>query len=108
MAKKPKITAEDFESWRGNAITQAVMERLGEHAEEAKASWVAQLSSTIHTEPLLLAFLQVELKTRLEVIEDIQAIQIGDIAEEENADSRDDRIGRIAAQAAAQAKGRTH
>ena len=107
MSKKTKITAEDFEAWRDNAITQTFMARLSEHAKEAQTVWAAQLEAATQTEPLLLAFLQVELKTRLEVLKDIQAIQLGDIIEEENADSTG-RIGQIAAKAAAQAKGRAH
>lgn len=108
MAKKPKITAEDFESWRGNAITQAVMGRFSELLDDINNVWVAQLNAATPSDPLLLAFLQVELRAKREIIEDLKNIQLDDIAEEENADSRDSRIGQIAAKAAAQAKGRAH
>lgn len=104
MPKKPKISAEDFESWRGNAITQVVMDWVGEASERIHQLWAAQLSSATPGEPLLLAFLQVELKAKLELIEDLKNIQLSDI-EEEDADSR---IGQIAAKAAAQAKSRAH
>lgn len=103
MARKPKITAEDFDSWRGNAITQAVMGRFGDMVEAINSFWAAQLNAATPSDPLLLAFLQVELRAKRELIEDLRNIQLGDI-EEENADTG--RIGRIATQAAAQAKGR--
>ena len=108
MAKKPKISAEDFESWRGNAITQTVMARFSEMIDDINEFWVAQLNGATPSDPLLLAFLQVELRAKREIIEDLRNIQLDDIIEEEHADSRDSRIGQIAAKAAAQAKGRAH
>jgi hypothetical protein len=103
MAKKPKITAEDFESWRGNAVTQAVMGQLGNMIKSIDGYWLAQLSSATPSEPIVLTFLQVELRAKREIIEDVLNIQL-EVLEEENADTG--RIGRIAAQAAEKAKGR--
>ncbi len=106
MPKKPKITAEDFDSWRDNAITQSVMAEFGGMLDDINDFWVAQLNAATPSDPLLLAFLQVELRAKRELINDLINIQLGDI-EEEHAVSRD-RIGQIAAKAAAQAKGRAH
>lgn len=106
MAKKPKITAEDFEAWRGNVITQAVMGRFAAELDRINEFWVAQLAAA--TDPQLLAYQQVELRAKREVIEDLMKVDIDHITEEENAASRDSRIGQIAAKAAAQAKGRAH
>lgn len=107
MPKKPKITAEDFESWRGNVITQTVMGRFSDLLVGINNVWLAQLNAATPSDPLLLAFLQVELRAKRELIEDLKNIQLDDITEEENADAGS-RIGQIAAQAAAQAKGRAH
>jgi hypothetical protein len=102
MAKKPKITAEDFESWRGNAVTQAVMNSLAAELDRYNNFWLSQLM--VATDPQLLAYQQIEFRAKREVVEDLLNIQLEAITEEENADSG--RIGRIATKAAEKAKGR--
>ena len=107
MSKRPAITAEDLETWLGNPVTEAVMARMKEVEAAARAFWVRRLTSDTADEPLALAFLQVELRAKLEIIEDLLSLTVEDI-EEENADSTRERIGKLAEQAAkaAQGKGR--
>lgn len=107
MSKRPEITAEDFESWLGNPVTEAVMARMKEMEAAVHAYWGRRLTTDTADEPLMLTLLQVELRAKLEIIEDLLSLTVKDI-EEENADSTRERIGKLAEQAAkaAQGKGR--
>ena len=105
MAKAKKISEEDFDSWKTNVITQAVIAHLGETRTRAHEMWVSELMAQTPADPIYLAYLKVELKAKLEFLEDIENLSLRDI--QEDAESKRD-IGAIAREAAAQGKGNAH
>ena len=109
---KPKsphaITAEDFDSWKTNTITEAVIAHLGRIRERAHEMWVAELAAQAPSDPIFLAYLKIELKAKLEFIDDIEALSLEDIQEDDAGQQPARRdLGAIARQAA-QGKGRAH
>ena len=111
---KPKsphsITEEDFDAWKTNTITQTMIAHLGRMRARVHQFWVAQLAQTEERElmpadPIFLAYLKIELRSKLEFIEDIEALSLEDI-QDDAAESR--QLGAIARQAVAQGKGEAH
>ena len=110
MSKRPSITREDFDAWRGNAVTERFMQHASDLGDRILEFWNAQLSAQTPLDPLMLTLLQVELKAKREIVESLKSLTLEDI-EEDNADARASEIGRIAkaaAQAAQAAKGKGH
>ena len=105
MAKAKTISAEDFDSWKTNTITQAVLAHFGTVRARAHAMWVAELAAQAPSDPIFLAYLKIELKAKLEFIADIEALSLEDI-QDDAAESR--QLGAIARQAVAQGKGEAH
>ena len=84
-SKSPKITEEDFSAWRDNAITQAVFSHLQENAKAVEVAWGRQLKAETPLDPTSLQLRQVEFKSKLEFIEDMLAIELSDIQEQDEA-----------------------
>lgn len=81
--KQPKITEEDFSSWRDNAITEAVFAHLKAMEAEAEKRWLGYLRGETPLDPAALQILQAEIKAKLEFIEDILTLELEDIQENE-------------------------
>src|SRR3990167_5275754 len=79
--KQAKITEEDFSAWRDNTITQAVFAHLKQMAGLAEKAWVGHLRAETPLDATALQLLQVEFKAKLEFIEDMLGIELGDIQE---------------------------
>lgn len=79
---KKQITLEDFSAWKDNVITQAVMAHLAETRGVIAGRWLALLNGEIPADPRPMQLIQVELKAKLEFIEDLIAIELSDIQEE--------------------------
>ena len=107
MSRKPPITQEDWDAWRGNAVTERVMQHVSELGEVIEECWTAQLHSQTSLDPLMLTLLQVELKAKREIVESLKALELEDI-EEESTDARASNVGSIAQAAAQAAKGKGH
>ncbi len=97
--KKPKpISDEDFASWKDNVITQAVFAHFGEVRKIAHDRWAGLLSGEVPSDPRPMQLLQVELKAKLEFIEDMLSLELSDIQEEDNAatePSTEQRVERV-------------
>lgn len=89
MAKKP-ISADDFQAWKDNVITQAVFAHFKEVEALAHAQWISLLQGEVPADPRPMQLTQVELKAKLEFIQDALSIELSDIQEEadENAGSK--------------------
>jgi hypothetical protein len=95
MSKPKPITLEDFAAWKDNAITQAFFAHLKAVEAHAHAQWIALLGGEIPADPRPMQLTQVELKAKLEFIQDALAIELSDIQEEEeNASQIEQRIPR--------------
>jgi|GEM_PF-6358063 len=81
MAKKP-ISAEDFSAWKDNAITLAVFAHLQDARGLIAERWLALLNGEVASDPKITQLIQVELKAKLEFIEDLTTIELSDIQEE--------------------------
>lgn len=78
MSKKKPITDEDFSAWKDNPVTMAVIDYLRERTEYANRVWVGVLKGDLANERDLL-LLKVELKAKVELIEDFIGLQLEDI-----------------------------
>ena len=83
MPTQPKtvIEPDDFESWRDNAVTQAFFQHLKDVKEMAHQRWIGLLSDKVSLDPVATQLVQVELKAKLEFIDDVLGIELADIAE---------------------------
>ena len=81
MAKKP-ISAEDFSAWKDNTITLAVFAHLSQTRGLIAERWLALLNGEVAADPKAMQLIQVELKAKLEFIEDLTTIELSDIQEE--------------------------
>lgn len=89
-ASKPhKITAEDFDAWKENAITRAVLAHLQEVADAARNRWLGYLEGEVPADPRFMQMLHVELKAKLEFIAQMQELELSDIQEEDDATGTD-------------------
>ncbi len=93
MAKPKPISEEDFSSWKDNTITQAVFAHLKETRGLIAERWLALLNGEVAADPKAMQLIQVELKAKLEFIEDLTTIELSDIQEEatEHAPTSDQR-----------------
>lgn len=83
MPKPKPISLEDFQSWKDNVITQAFFRHLKEIEQLAHQQWISLLTAEIPADPRPMQLTQVELKAKLEFIQDALAIELSDIQEEE-------------------------
>jgi hypothetical protein len=78
-----RFTEEDFDAWRENAITRAVFSHLQDMKSQGERLWTDKLKSEIDPDPRRIHVEQIELKAKLEFIEDMLGIELGDIQEDE-------------------------
>lgn len=78
-----RISEEDFDAWRENAITRAVFAHLKEMQIACETAWVNQLRAEVAADPRVIQLLQVELNSKSTIIEDMLTIELGDIQEDE-------------------------
>jgi hypothetical protein len=100
-----RITEEDFDAWKHNPITEAMLAHLRRARERARQFWIDQLQQTdgreaIPADPVYLAYLRIELRSKLEFIADIEALSLEDI--QEDAGHQQGELGQLARQAAGQ------
>jgi hypothetical protein len=74
------IEKEDFDAWRDNPITQAVMKRVSAIAEEAKQHWLAISWEGGSADPLILA----DLRAKATIANDLVNLKHEDIDDEEH------------------------
>ena len=98
------ISEEDFDSWKTNTITQTFLKHLATIRERAQQMWIGELAATAPADPIFLAYLKIELKSKLEFIEDIEALSLEDIQPDHAAENSQRELGVIARQAANQGK----
>ena len=82
-----RISEEDFDAWRHNPITLAVFAHLKEMTAMGERLWIAKLREEIDPDPRKLHVTQIELKAKLELLEDMVNIELGDIQEDEQGSS---------------------
>lgn len=75
------IDPDDFESWRDNAITQAFFKHLERTKAAAHVAWVGMLSNEVPHDPKVIQLIQVELKAKLQFIDDVLGIELADLEE---------------------------
>ena len=80
MANKP-ISAEDFQSWKDNVITQAVFKHFADTGLHIQNVWVTYLRD-VDVNERVLQLRQVELKAKIEEIEAMLSVELSDIQEE--------------------------
>ncbi len=69
------ITADDFDAWRDNPITQAVFKAHLKLAEANKATWLALSWGNGEVDPIRLA----DLKARAEMCQDMTEITLDEL-----------------------------
>lgn len=87
-----KISKEDFEAWRANAVTEMVMETARERAEDVRQSWLGLLDeepSADLLEQLPNHFLRMQAEYKL--FTELPQLEPRDLEDEDEAD--DDDIG---------------
>lgn len=82
-----RISEEDFDAWKHNPITLAVFAHLKEMASLGERMWLSKLREEIDADPRKVHVTQIELKAKLELIEDMVNIEIGDIQDDEQGSS---------------------
>lgn len=82
-----RISDEDFDAWRHNPITLAVFAHLKNMADMGERMWVSKLRQEIDPDPRKIHVEQIELKAKLELIEDMVNIELGDIQDDEQGSS---------------------
>lgn len=82
-----RISDEDFDAWKHNPITLAVFAHLKEMAALGERMWISRLREEIDADPRKLHVTQIELKAKLELIEDMVNIELGDIQDDEQGSS---------------------
>ena len=80
-----KITSEDFDSWRDNAVTQAVFKHLERKELELHEFWRGVLTEGEAPDPNRFALLHAELRAKRTFIRDMLGLELSDIQEEPDA-----------------------
>jgi len=78
MNNQPQITEEDFSAWKDNPITRAVIDYLASRKDMAYGIWMSQVHDTQSTKDQV-ELLRVELRAKLEFIEDFIELKLEDI-----------------------------
>lgn len=76
------IDQEDFELWRDNPITLAVVKRLDAVASECQARWSAMLT-TPSADARALELLRAELAAKIEFVTEFRGLSLEDIQDEQ-------------------------
>lgn len=81
---------DEFDAWRDNPITQAVMKYVQELADRAKAEWIAASWEQGVVDPVLRA----DLYSRSQIASDLVNLNYEDIEDEDDKPKRDqsDRV----------------
>lgn len=82
-----RISDEDFDAWKHNPITLAVFAHLKQMKAVGEQMWVSKLREEIDPDPRKVHVTQIELKAKLELIEDMLDIELKDIQEDEQGSS---------------------
>ena len=78
-----RISDEDFDAWLHNPITERVSLHLKAVMNQGERGWLAKLRSEIDPDPRKLHVEQIELKAKLEFIEDMLTLKLEDIQDDE-------------------------
>lgn len=76
------IDQEDFELWRDNQITLAVVKRLDAVADECRERWAAMLT-TPSADARALELLRAELAAKIEFVTEFRGLSLEDIQNEQ-------------------------
>ena len=78
-----RISEEDFDAWLHNPITERVFLHLKSMMGHGERMWLSKLRSEIDPDPRKLHVEQIELKAKLEFIEDMVNLKLEDIQDDE-------------------------
>ena len=78
-----RISEEDFDAWLHNPITERVFLHLKSMMGHGERMWLGRLRSEVDPDPRKLHVEQIELKAKLEFIQDMLDLELKDIQEDE-------------------------
>ena len=82
------IDREHFEEWLAHPVTEHVLKRVGELAEQNKQKWIDESWGGGKCDPLVL----IDLKARAEAAKDLSEIEWSDIDDDESIGHSPDRV----------------
>ena len=84
MARKPKLSEEDFDAWRDNPVTQLVMAHLKQTQDNAFSMWGEILRQPKVPPADELALLAVEFRSKAQIIADMLSLSYDDLMDDDN------------------------
>jgi len=85
LRKSNPISKEDFDSWKINPITLALIAHMSTVKSQIHERWAGFLSGEVPLDPNAMQLYQIEFTAKLAFIEDMLSLELSDIQEDNDA-----------------------